>query len=400
MSLIRRVRNLPHFEEVTRRLFAYCRLNDWAGYDPYDALNSAALRSSGFFNSRLIRLALTQINKKSPINLRPLLIIPKTHNPKGIALFLSSFVLLRKVGLLDRHELIPFMAKRLLELRSQNIQYSAWGYSFDWQTRTRLVPKGSPNIICSTFAANALLDAYEIVGDQDYLLSSISTAEFILRELHRRPYGRYPYFCYTPNEPSLVHNANLLGAALLIRISDTAGIDKFVGPALEAARLSVSFQQHDGSWKYGEDRTQTWIDNFHTGFNLVALKRILEHHRSIDLSTSIRRGLDFYITHFFRKDGVPKYYNHSLYPIDIHSVAQSIITLTEFGDWDDTNSRLAGLIAAWGIENMLDEQGFFYFQKWPLYTVKIPYMRWSQAWMLFALSTLLHHQARKIGSNL
>jgi hypothetical protein len=42
-----------------------------------------------------------------------------------------------------------------------------------------------------------------------------------------------------------------------------------------------------------------------------------------------------------------------------------------------------------GHAHMWDEQGYFYYQVLPYYKNKIPYMRWSQAWMLLAVSTLL-----------
>jgi hypothetical protein len=37
---------------------------------------------------------------------------------------------------------------------------------------------------------------------------------------------------------------------------------------------------------------------------------------------------------------------------------------------------------------MQDKEGYFYYQIYPLIINKIPYMRWGQAWMLLALSTL------------
>ena len=43
----------------------------------------------------------------------------------------------------------------------------------------------------------------------------------------------------------------------------------------------------------------------------------------------------------------------------------------------------------WTIENMQDESGFFYFQKNRKFTSKIPYMRWSQAWMFYAMTFYL-----------
>lgn len=38
---------------------------------------------------------------------------------------------------------------------------------------------------------------------------------------------------------------------------------------------------------------------------------------------------------------------------------------------------------------MQGSKGNFYYQKWPLVTNKLNYMRWNQGWMLLALTTLL-----------
>jgi len=86
---------------VTLKLLAYCQANNWAGYDPYDALNSRVFKYLPFLNFKLSRLAFTQILKRSPVNFRPLLLVPKTENPKAIALFLMAFLKLKRMGLLE-----------------------------------------------------------------------------------------------------------------------------------------------------------------------------------------------------------------------------------------------------------------------------------------------------------
>ncbi len=45
-------------------------------------------------------------------------------------------------------------------------------------------------------------------------------------------------------------------------------------------------------------------------------------------------------------------------------------------------------IALWALGNLRDGRGFFYYQRRRFYTVRTPHMRWSQAWMLYALSRL------------
>lgn len=371
------------------RLLRYCRENDWAGYDPYDALNSRIFRALPFLNFRLARLVLTQTVKRSPINLRPMLMVPKTTNPKAIALFLSSLVRMSKISFADEMDSINSMAGKLLDLRSPGIQYSCWGYSFDWQQRSVLVPKSSPNIICTTFAGNALLDAFELTRDRLSLEAAISAAEFILDKLFWRETESKAFFRYTLTSQDKVHNANLLGAAFLCRVGRILDESKFIDSGLEAAHYSVGRQHLDGSWDYGEAPAQHWVDNFHTGFNLVALRRIYDNTGMVKFDSAIRRGFLFYRAHFFREDGAPRYFHKTTYPIDIHSVAQSLITLAEFKDFGKENVDQAYTVLRWALNNLWDKRGFFYFQKRAHSIVRTPFMRWSQAWMLLALTNLM-----------
>ena len=370
-------------------LLAYCRARNWAGYDPYDALNSRVFRALPFLNFRLARLALTQGVKRSPVNLRPLLLVPKTPNPKGVALFLSSVVRLSKSGTIDGRDDIAPLAGKLMALRSPGRPQACWGYNFDWQQRRKLVPQGSPNIICTSFAGNALLDAHERTPDRAWTEAASSAADFILNDLFEREDGGMAFFRYTLVARDKVHNANLLGAAFLCRVGRICGDRKYFEPALEAARFSVSRQNPDGSWAYGEAPAQKWIDNFHTGFNLVALRRIQDYAGTTEFEPAIRKGLEFFKAHFFREDGAPKYFHDALYPVDIHSAAQSIITLTELADLGPDNIGLARKVLDWTLANLRSARGYFYYQRRPRFTVRTSFMRWSQAWMLLALSTLL-----------
>lgn len=135
--------------------------------------------------------------------------------------------------------------------------------------------------------------------------------------------------------------------------------------------------------------SQRWIDNFHTGFNLVALKEYIDFSESRYFCNTLEKGFGYYKENFFLKDGTPKYYHDNIYPIDIHSVTQSIVTFVKLKDLSRGNINQALKIAQWGIENMQDKRGFFYFQKHKYFTNKIPYIRWSEAWMAYALSILI-----------
>jgi hypothetical protein len=198
-------------------------------------------------------------------------------------------------------------------------------------------------------------------------------------------------FSYTETDDSQVHNANLLGAALLSRLYALTGEKAYRDVSLRAARFSAGRQNVDGSWPYGELPWQRWIDNFHTGYNLCALRSISGNLGTEEYDSRLRLGFEFYMGNFFREDGAPKYFHDRPYPIDIHNVAQSIITLLTLKDLDRGSVNLALSVFNWAVSHMRDDAGQFYYQALPLYSNKIPYMRWSQAWMLLALSTLLEH---------
>ena len=374
----------------TLKLLAYCQANDWAGYDPYDALNSPVFDALPFLNAKLPRLALTQLLKRSPVNVRQFLHIPKTQNPKAIALFLSAFLNLSRIGVNDADKLAGLMIEQLIALRSPGIPYWCWGYSFPWQTRTIEVPKGAPNLVCTTFVGNALLDVYEQSQDMRCLNMALSAAEYILDELYWTDGNSIAGFSYPlPRLRNQVPNASFLGAALLCRVFEHTNEKKFLGPALRVARGTADMQHPDGSWDYGEAPSQRWIDNFHTGYNLCALQTIGRCAGTTEFESRLRRGLEFYRAHFFRADGAPRYFHDRTFPVDIHCVAQSIITLISLKEFDPRNVSLARLVFQWAVNHMWDERGFFYYRVLRLLTIRIPYMRWAQAWMLLAMSVLL-----------
>lgn len=374
-------------QTTAEALLAYCRANDWAGYDPYDALNSRLFNALPFLNSRLPRLALIQALKRSPVNVRSFLLVPKTQNPKGIALILTSLLRFPEPG---AESYIASLKKALVALRSPGTPYWCWGYSFPWQTRTQLVPRSAPNLVCTMFAGSALLDLFDRRHDEQSAMMARSAADYILADLYWTEGDKVAGLSYPlPSMRHQVHNANLLGAAFLCRVHRLTGERKYLDPALRIARYSASAQRDDGSWAYGEAATQQWVDNFHTGYNLCALQQIAHLLGTDEFESRIRRGFSFYKSHFFREDGAPRYFHNKTYPIDIHCVAQSIITLLAFRKQDPANLPFALEVFKWAKTHMWDDRGFFYYRVLRGCTIRTSYMRWSQAWMLLALATLL-----------
>ena len=213
-----------------------------------------------------------------------------------------------------------------------------------------------------------------------------SSGRFLLDVLNRAQSAEGHCFSYTPIDDSRVHNVNLLAAELLARLFSVERRSEYFEAAERAVRYTISRQRDDGSWPYGESPAQQWIDSFHTGFILVSLKNIIRYSGVNDWQSSLLRGYEFYRERFFLADSTPKYYHDKLYPVDVHAAAQAVITFVEMKDVMPEASLKATRAVEWAIREMQDPAGYFYFQRQRFYTIKIPYMRWGQTWMLYALS--------------
>ncbi|MDP4185066.1 MAG: delta-aminolevulinic acid dehydratase, partial [Bacteroidota bacterium] len=105
---------------------------------------------------------------------------------------------------------------------------------------------------------------------------------------------------------------------------------------------------------------------------------------------SIEKGLNYYLTNFFTTEGNSKYYNDKIWPIDVHAPAQLIVTLSKLNQLEKY-TELMDKVLSQTFEHLSNGVGYFYYQRSKYFTNKIPYMRWSQAWMFYALSEYLRN---------
>ncbi|RPJ26963.1 MAG: hypothetical protein EHM35_14530, partial [Planctomycetaceae bacterium] len=263
---------LAAVEARVHRLRAFVETADYAGYDPYDALNSPLLRRLSA-RSRWLRLVCTQLLKKSPVNLRKMLLVEKGHNPKGLGLFLWGYARLSAVPERGEYrERIEYLLDLLQKLRSAGYAGPCWGYNFGWQNWKTWTPAFTPTIVNSAFIGHALLDSYLLGGVDRALDMAMGIKDFICRNLARHEEQDRLCFSYTPVNELYVHNANLLGASLLIRLYRISGDSMLEELALASLRYGLYYQRHDGAWYYGQGPRMDYVDSFHTGFTLQALQ--------------------------------------------------------------------------------------------------------------------------------
>jgi hypothetical protein len=238
--------------------------------------------------------------------------VPKGYNPKGIALFLQGYCNLYKVYHGDKKEQdkvlakINYLANLLISLKNEGYSGACWGYNFDWQARNIFFfPKNTPTVVVTSFCAASLLDAYEITKNAYYLETAISSASFIINDLHRTVLGRGFLFSYSPLKGNdTVFNASLLGSKLLSLIFRYTKNDMYAELARKSVEACCEKQADDGSWVYGMLPKQNWIDSFHTGYNLESIKIYQMNTGDEFFNVNIVKGTGYYIDNFFTKEGI------------------------------------------------------------------------------------------------
>ncbi|MBC8146243.1 MAG: delta-aminolevulinic acid dehydratase [bacterium] len=369
------------------------RLRSWlermrfAGIEPHDALTSPLLKRTPLGRSRLLRLIALQGLRRLPLNIRPLLGVTHQTNAISLGWALSAYAVIDDASTRDR---IADCVDGLDKRAAHGFSGLCWGYYFDWQTRTDYKRADVPIVVSTAFIGMGLLDAYAATGVREYLERARSACDFILRDLNRSEHPAGFIFSYSPEDHEQVYNASILGAALLARVGAATGEHELWDVARGAVDAVVADQRPDGSWPYSRGDHRSFVDNFHTGYVLCALRDYIEATGDDRHSGALERGWCFYREHFFDDGEVPRYYHNQTFPIDAHAAAQSIVTLVRFGE-----TALARRVALWTIRNMQTREGSFIYRIYRRHTNRIAYLRWSNAWMLYALAQLVRNDEKE-----
>ena len=168
------------FQTAYDELLAWCRAHDFAGHDPFDALNSRLFQATPLAQSRNARFIWTQLVKRSPVDVRGLTSVPAERNAKGIALFaLAAIGDYRRLRTEESEIQARALLDALLSMKLDGYSGAAWGYNFDWQSRNFFADRRTPTIVPTAFAARALIEAGDLQDE------ARSVCEFILRDLPR-----------------------------------------------------------------------------------------------------------------------------------------------------------------------------------------------------------------------
>ena len=375
-------------DEALGRVLEWSRQQAFKGHNKHDGLNSPILRTLLGWG-RWPRLVAIQSVMRFPVNPRTLLLVPRTYNPKGLALFSQGFLDLYRARRNPEHlQESERLLSLLLDLRAPGAwSGDCWGYPYPWQDLGFYAPANMPNAVVTSFVCEAFLDAYRETGKARYLETVASAVNFFLEDL--------PVLRDTPGELCLAYmpvpmrmrvlDVSILVGAVLAQYAAFSGSDQCALAASRLVRYVVSLQTDYGAWYYTDPPQDSPIrhDNYHTGFILDALARYMTASSDREWGQAYCSGLDFYAAELFNHDGSPRWMSDRDFPHDVHGAAQGILTFSRHrADFPG----LADRIAAWTLRNLYDGKGRFYYQQTRYFTKRFTLLRWCNAWMARALA--------------
>ena len=375
---------------------------NWKGYDPYDIKSLpwvirliSKSRKSNY--TTFIRELVFEFFYNFPIISRKIFSVKPEMNAKAMGLFATSYLDLYKYSDDNANiEKANWCLDWLLKNRAPTSIGYGWGYPFNWQS-TEFIPKNTPNGIVTTVVGDAFWNFYKLSKDQKYLNSIVEIARFLYSLPIDKINNEQICFSYTPLFLNHIHNLNLFVAEFLIKTGTEIKEKEWIEAGNKAVNYTISNQLQNGAFDYNgpPEKPSNYIDHYHTGFILRMLHSIWKLTNREDVFLALEKGFRFYMNSMFENETIPKLKPDKKYRIDIHSCAESInclITLTD--TFPEAKSR-AEKILKWTIKNLQDDTGYFYYGilKNRLFGYhfksKIPYIRWSQAWMMKALSNYL-----------
>jgi len=271
-----------------------------------------------------------------------------------------------------------------------------WGYPFDWQNnKDEVWPKNTPYITCTPYCYEAYLGLLDATGDKRYLDLAAGIAEFIHGDLKNLPTGPDAAAgSYSPYDERQVVNATAYRAYILAEAGKRFGREEY----LRDSRLNLNFvlesQAADGSWLYAMNEKKSFIDNFHTCFNLKNLFKLNRVSPDARVEESIRRGYDYYQRVLIDGEGNPKSFavepRLQIARLEMYNFAEGITLGALLGDMIPEARQLAMDLAGKLIREHQLADGHFVtrvFRGGLRHT--FPFLRWPQAQLFYALTNLL-----------
>lgn len=383
------------------------RLNNYAGYDPYDAkgasffMRALAIPRKPWHANVRRKLTLAPLiygERFFPLSFRHLARIKPQVNAKGMGLIAKAYFNLYAANR-DEHwyDLGQACLDWFLQNRCQDHPYPCWGYPFNWDSGV-VVPAHTPTSVVTSAAFDAFWEAWVQTKRAEYLETCKKICEFFLHGLNITKHSNGTVsFSYTHLDHFEVHNINLMVAHCLLRAGKEINNASYCDYGLRAARFTMNEQNEDGSiyyWSKAQNfHNPNSIDHYHSGFEIRALFGIWQVTNDAEVLKAYQKYYEFYRGRLCERSNgciIPKMNLKSVYPINIHSCAEAVLLAATLCRGDNRALNDLFKVVPWTLSKMRMKSGFYRYliHKFGFLEIRsnIVYMRWSQAWIFLALS--------------
>ena len=376
-------------ETNTNLIYLACfnavKKRDFKGYDPYDLLNSRF----GFLQKLPPRVLfyLSQINKRSFVNLRPVLGVRPSLIPKGKSLILQSLIhqkdLFENVG-----EYLKLILDSIMQDQFKDYSGACWGLPFAYANRKGLRPKNVGDVVATAFVHQGLWEYYNYNKQEHIKNTMLSCSDFVLNDLGMRETPVGMSLNYETQNPSNVLNSIGFASDILVRNFKITQNPQELETTEKLLDYIVHFQDDNGLFPYSIiNNTKRYQTDFHQLYVISSLLNFQQATNTNKYQKIIDKGLQFYLKYQLSSKGRVLWRYPAKYPVDIHNQASALYYLSRFAFNLDFETAIIDKVFSYTIENFYyAHKSYFYYQKYPYLTNKVNYIRWGQAWMMIALS--------------
>lgn len=381
-------------------LLEYIEKENYLGYDPYDFYLSPYAR---YIPKSILFL---HLQKFSPINLRPLLGIKKGMVTKVYGLMIDSYIHLYQTT--NEHSFLEKakdLFHKMMKIAVVDTEEElGWGRNYPFKTGGEIHDNKKPLVYLDSRLGLSIVHLYDTTKDESLLpilrrvVTNIIRTGRILKDKNG-----YSFIGYSPDKNTrLTFNASMVAVELILKYIDRDKHSSMIIDGYNLKQISyeiiktmIHYQEKDGSWAYGYSAKGELFAqrDFHQGFVIDSLYQIIPIIDDYNLKEEVKlvysRGYEYLKQIQINDEGMFYWRYPKKYPIDIHNQAQGIISLA-MNENDDKLERL-NQILEYTFNHFWDKKNHcFFYQKWPCITNRISYSRWCNAWMLYALTLVLH----------
>jgi hypothetical protein len=360
----------------------------YISFDPYDGLLSP-LGKMFAQDSKLRQQIWVQTIRRTPFNMRRVLGVTKMAHTKTLSDASSAYSLLfaRWGDPMHKQKAIDALS-RLLDIGLETPAGSGWGLRFPYVSRFGKTAVLEPNAFNTINAIHALLDGYSALHESRYLENAIKGFAFLRTDLGYEDCDEGIAWRYTKHTDARVFNISGLMIGLTARMGTLLGDHSFFNYTHRLYAFLRGAENMDGSWHYADDPRGAFIDGFHSGFILEGVLRAIEGG-VLEKDGALDKACAYYLSTFFVRSGLPRYFSHSLYPVDSQNCAQSLQTLVFM-------NRL-GLVSKDFVDrcfNAIDSalwnlRGYYNHRRTPHWTYRTPMHKWATGPMFLALAHMI-----------